>query len=203
MKGLQVVRNGTQMNEATWGTEIPVDPGTVEIIERAALYKDKTKTIDIQKREHLSITLDPLELAPVFLPPPPFWTLRREVGVGVLGVGVAGIVVGAITGEMAISAKSASDSQCPSYMTQLRCSQTGVNDMSNAKLDAAISDIGFAVGAVGVVTGTVLMALKTKQEGPTGAPPPPPPTAWWNPASWSWNVAPTLHGTQAALGHTF
>jgi len=204
VKGLQVVRNGTPMNEATWGTEIPVDPGTVEIIERASLYKDKTKTIDIAKREHLSITLDPLELAPVYLPPPPFWTVRREVGMAMLGVGVAGVVAGAITGELAISAKSSSDSNCPTQMTQLRCTQIGVNDMNNAKLYAALSDTTFAIGAIGIVSGTVLMALKTRQEGPVApAPATPPPTAWLNPASWSWDVAPTLRGTQAVIGHSF
>jgi hypothetical protein len=123
-------------------------------------------------------------------------------------VGVAGLAAGIITGEMAISDKSSSDSNCPHFLNssgELRCTQTGVNNMNNASTMALLSDIGFGIGAVGIVSGTVMMVLKTRREATVqqAAPSLPAPSAWSDPSSWFWNVAPSPRGTQAVLGHSF
>jgi tetratricopeptide (TPR) repeat protein len=83
--GLEVTRNGVPLLDAAWATELPIDPGTVEITARAPGFKPRTKTLTIAKRQHMSVALEPLEIAPVEVPPPDFWTGKRKLGVVLAG----------------------------------------------------------------------------------------------------------------------
>jgi hypothetical protein len=154
LPGLSVKRNGVAMNAPTWDTELPVDPGTVEIVTTATGYKPRTQTIDLQKQEHKSIAVQALELAPIDPNTIPFWTPRRRVGALFLGVGVVGVGVGAWQGLSAISDKKDSDNQCPTIDGERRCTQAGADAMSKARTASWISDIGFGVGAAALVVGS-------------------------------------------------
>src|SRR6185503_2564592 len=65
VKDLEILRNGVALGAGGWGTELPIDPGKVEIVARAPGFLPKTKTITIQKKQHLSATIEKLDPAPV------------------------------------------------------------------------------------------------------------------------------------------
>jgi hypothetical protein len=158
---LKITRNGVPLNDAAWATELPVDPGNVEIVASAPGYKPKTKTITIAKKQHMTTAIEPLELAPVELPPPvapPFWTAKRRNGAILAGAGVVAAGVGTLFGVFALNNRTKSDDNCPLYDGARRCSQTGTDAMSNAKTDAWVADFGIGLGAVGIAVGAFLIA---------------------------------------------
>jgi hypothetical protein len=197
--GLEIQRNGVPLQAGAWDTELPIDPGTNEILVTAPLYKPEKKTVTIDKKQHLSVTIDPLELAPVERPPLPFWTARRKLGAGVMVGGVVVAAVGAVFGGLALGQKSTSDQNCPTFDGQLRCTSTGSSAMSTAQTYAWVADFGIGIGAAAIVAGGVLFALGTPhyEEGPSPAPPPPPE------ASWGFRFVSSAHGGEAILTRSF
>jgi hypothetical protein len=189
--GLRIERNGIPLNDAAWDTELPIDPGTIEIVATAPGYEAERKTISIEKRQHLVVALDPLVAAHVAAPPPPYWTGQRRLGAVVTTVGIAGAAVGAVFGVLALDKKSQSDAACPTFDGQLRCTTAGANAMSIAKTDAWVADIGIGVGAAAIVLGGVLFftgGAATPSE---------------KRAAWAWSVTGGGRGAQAVLSHSF
>ncbi len=68
------------------------------------------------------------------------------------GVGVAAIAVGAVFGGMAFDAESRSRGECQ----DLSCSPSGVDLNHQAKRDAVVSDVAFAVGGVALAVSLYL-----------------------------------------------
>jgi hypothetical protein len=197
--GLEIERNGVPLQAGAWDTELPIDPGTNEILVKAPLYKPEKKTVTIDKKQHMSVTIDPLELAPVERPPPPYWTSQRKLGAGVAVGGAALAIVGGVFGGLALGQKSTSDQNCPTFDGQLRCSSTGSSAMSSAQTDAWLADIGIGVGAAAVVAGVVLFVTggaKEEETAPTAPPPPPQ-------ASWGVRAIGDAHGGGAVLTRSF
>jgi hypothetical protein len=71
------------------------------------------------------------------------------------GVGVAGMLVGAVTGMMAVSHKNAAARDC----VDGRCPPSTWDDLDSARSMAAVSTTGFVVGAVGLAIGTSFLLL--------------------------------------------
>ena len=101
----------------------------------------------------------------------------RTLGYVAGGVGAAGLLVGTVTGILAMGKAKTADDHCWDTPTKA-CDQEGVDANSSGKTLAAISTVGFAVGVVGVGLGTYLIltagdegqpetALVTRA-GPTG-----------------------------------
>jgi hypothetical protein len=172
--GLGVQRNGVPLEEGAWETELPIDPGTNEITATAPQYKQEKKLITIEKRQHLTVTLDPLEPAPVERPPAPYWTSSRVIGIAAIGAGAVAIGVGSVFGVNAMNNKSKSDSSCPTFDGELRCQPGGASAMSTAQSQAWVADLGIGIGAAAVVTGGLLMlfggAHQESGPAPAGAP---------------------------------
>jgi hypothetical protein len=199
--GLEIKRNGVAIQGGAWDTELPIDPGTNEITATAPLYKLEKKTITIDKKQHLTITMDPLELAPIERPPPPYWTAKRKLGAGVFVGGAAVAIVGGVFGGLALGQKSTSDQDCPTFDGQLRCSSAGSSAMSSAQTDAWVADFGIGIGAAAMLVGGYLFATggAHEEEGlPTAAPPPPPQAG-----EWKFRMAGGAHGAEAILTRSF
>lgn len=173
VQGLEVVRNGSVLTQGGWDAELPVDPGKVEIITRAPGYKPKTMTVDIQKKQHLEVTVTALEKAPVpvVVVTEPGWSTERKIGLALIGVGVVGIGTGTYFGLQAMSAKSKSDDACPVFDGERRCTADGASEMNTAKRNAWIADIGIGVGLASAVVGTY-MFVHGGQSTPEGSKPP-------------------------------
>jgi hypothetical protein len=194
VRGLEIMRNGIPLQSAAWDTDLPVDPGDVEVVERAPLYKPKTLHVTVAAKQHAKLEAVPLEIAPIERPPPPFWTSKRIAGLLIAGGGLAAVGAGAAFGAQAISEKKNSDGQCPTDIFGRRCSQAGVDYMNKASTYAIVSDVAFGVGAVAVGFGAYFFFSGGAQEQP-----PPTTTA----AAWSWDVGASPRGVTGTLTRSF
>ena len=148
VRGLEITRNGIPLQSAAWDTELPVDPGDVEVLERAPGYKPKTLHITMAAKQHATLTALPLELAPIERPPLPFWTARRTTGFALMAGGVVAAGVGAFFGVQATNQKKDSDGQCPNYFGDLRCNADGCRRHEPGAKDVGVdlTTPGFGLG---------------------------------------------------------
>jgi hypothetical protein len=188
LRGIEILRNGVPLQSAAWDTDLPVDPGAVEVVERAPLYKPKTLHVTVAAKEHASLTAVPLDLAPIERAPVAFWTGKRVTGVIVALVGVAAAGGGTAFGILATNDKKKSDDGCPTYAGEIRCQQAGVDAMSKANTEAWVSNVAFGVAAVGVGLGAYLFFTGGGQEAPAPA---------MASTHWSWAVS---GGPGSAMG---
>jgi hypothetical protein len=204
VRGLSLQRNGVPLEEGAWETELPIDPGTNEITATAPQYQPEKKLVTVEKRQHLTVTLDPLVLAPIVRPPPPYWTSSRVIGLTAIAGGVVAAGVGSVFGVLALNSKSKSDAACPTLDNQLRCTGTGSSEMSNAQTQAWVADIGIGVGAAAFVTGVVLMLTGgAHEEGPPAQVGTPPGDHARPQAAWGLGFTGGAHGGQGFLTRSF
>ena len=169
----QVTVAGTTIPPALIGIERPTDPGTHEVVVSAPGYLEQRTSVTLAEggTQEISVKLEKDPNAGVAAPPPPAAAPPPVVPVGpaappedkpakksntlayvALGIGGAGLVVGGITGFLALGKKSdlknCVDTRCPSSQQ---------DTLDGAKSMATISTVGFAVGAVGVGVGVVLL----------------------------------------------
>jgi hypothetical protein len=198
LPGLVITRNGTPLQSAAWDTDLPVDPGKVEVVERATGYKPKALYATVANKQHASLTLESLELAPIERPPEHYWTGRRVSGVVVIGAGVAFATAGTVFGLSALAAKKNSDTSCPVLDGQNRCNTTGADDMSKARTDAWVSDVGFGLAAIGIIAGSYFLIT-----GGSHAQEAPPNAVTFGSTGWSMKVGAGSRGAQGVLFHSF
>lgn len=167
--GLVTKIDGTAIPEASWGTGQPIDAGDHAVHAEAPGYGPLDTKVSIQDGENknLEIELSKLGAPP---PPPPAATPTeapreesggsslRTVGIVVGGVGVAGIVVGAVTGGLALGKKSDGDVGCNDADPPL-CPPSSVDARNDGFTFATISTIGFIAGGVLAAGGVVLFVV--------------------------------------------
>jgi len=193
--GIEITRNGIPLQAAAWDTDLPVDPGKIEVVESAPGYKPKTLFVNVTNKEHATLNAEPLELAPIVRPPPPFWTTKREIGAILFGAGVVAAGVGTYFGIQAINDVNTSNGTgittgCPTDKAGTQhCSQPGFNAMQNANTEAWVSDITIGVGAAAGIVGAILFATGGAHET-TQAPPGTMGKGW----SWQLSVGPRSTG---------
>ena len=84
--------------------------------------------------------------------------LGKTLGFAALGVGGAGVLVGAITGGLALSDHSKLSAPCASGT----CPASSQSDLSAYHTMGTVSTIGFVVGGLGVAGGVVLLLTAPK-----------------------------------------
>jgi len=173
----QVTVGGTTVPAALIGVERPTDPGTQEVVVNAPGYLEQKTSVTLAEggSQEISIKLekDPNAAAATTpATPPAGGTTPGLVPAGpgtappadqpakknntlayvALGVGGAGLLVGGVTGFLALGKKSdlknCVDTRCPSNQS---------STLDSAKSMATVSTVGFAVGFVGVGLGVVLL----------------------------------------------
>jgi hypothetical protein len=192
--GLEVKRDGQALSASELGAPIPVDPGD-HTIEAAAPGKKPWKTTAkvAPTPGEQKVAVGPLEAEPkaavVATTPPPATTTttkpppatttttdtpppnkgngQKTAAYVALGVGGVGLVVGSVTGVMAMSKNKTATDACPNDGA---CrSQDAVDANSSAKSLATVSTIGFIVGGVGLAAGIVLLATAPSSAPKTGS----------------------------------
>lgn len=165
---LQVKRNGQPLTLAMVGSPLPVDPGlqTVEVTlpgKQPWVGQMNIASAPGTTRFPVPMLADAGAAPPVggAPPPRPADTSRgngqRIAGVVVGSVGLAGLVVGAVFGGLAISTVGdIEDRQLCDPGTPLRCSQEGLDLQDDANLQANVSNVALAVGGAALVTGVVV-----------------------------------------------
>jgi tetratricopeptide (TPR) repeat protein len=201
VKDLEILRNGVSLGSGGWGTELPIDPGKVEIVARAPGYLPKTKTITIQRKQHLSTTIDKLELAPVVetvAAGEPGWSAKRKTGAVLFVGGLAGIGVGTYFGFSALSQWKKTEDNCPTLDGEWRCTATGADASSKANLAAWGSNLGIGLGGAAVLVGSYLFITGKNDKTEQGSSP----SAQIRPRV-SFGAAPTIGGAQGTVFGSF
>lgn len=156
--GLTVQLSGTALPRAAWQTAVPVDPGPVAVSASAPGYEPWSKHLEAKPGDNLRLEVPPLERSPTgkgssskaVEPVRNTGSDTRRTLAYVSGaVGVVGVGVGSYFGLHALSKRHESDAQCPNGS----CTQQGV-DLNDAALrSATYSNVGFAVGVIGLGLG--------------------------------------------------
>jgi hypothetical protein len=174
--GVEIRRDGKAIDAGAWSSAIPLDPGE-HVIEASAVGRVAWRvTIRIEaKPGALNVRVPPLAPAPIepvaAAAPAPFWNGQRLAGVTLGGVGVAGLIVGAAFGGLAIAKKNASnaDGHCDAKDT---CDATGLglraDSMRAGNLSTGLFIAGGAFAAGGLIA-FLTTRTSTPQASGTGA----------------------------------
>jgi hypothetical protein len=164
--GARVVRDGVELGSASLGTALPVDPGEHVVVVSAAGREDRSFKVIVSEREIRSLTVEPgppLVTAAVEKPELAVATDAKKplpparsptVGYVVAGVGVAGLIVGAVAGVLVMKKKAIVDEHCDASK---QCDDEGLEATSSGKTWGMITTVGLVTGAVGVGAGTYLV----------------------------------------------
>ena len=194
-KGAHLECDGVELGPGALGVALPVDPGphtcTLHVVDRS----DSRVEIVLKEGEHRSVAIQPgapttgnVAFAPAPVPPP-----HREspevsaappsraappnraapsnrTPVYALGaVGIAGMIVGATSGVLALRAGDAYRAHCTPD-----CDPTGVDAASRGRTMVIVSPVGFAIGIAGLGAAAIVFALGNRvkpasvQIGPAG-----------------------------------
>lgn len=177
--GLKVTIDDAPMPNVSLGLKRPADPGTHKVKVSADGYKVSDTTFalaDAQTGEHVvklekddaAAAVAPAQVTqptsePPTDPPKSKGNGQKTVGYVALGVGAAGLVVGGVTGFLALGKASDLDSACRDG----KCPSSEKDNVDSYKTMGTISTIGFIVGVVGVGAGVTLLLTAPKSERTT------------------------------------
>jgi hypothetical protein len=170
--GLEVKRNGVSLKEATWGLELPVDPGSVEVTASAPGMIESHVSIAIAMREHKSLTLEPLHPAPHT--GPMMWSTGKVVGLWTMVGGGALLAGGGVLGYLALNAKNTSNADCQPFYGVQACTSSGVAANRDAHTFAWAADATLGAGVLALGIGSYLFFTSGSKVEPGPAPTPPP-----------------------------
>jgi hypothetical protein len=175
VKGFVTKLDGAEAAQTTWGAGQPIDSGDHAVHAEAPGYEPLDVKVTIQDGENRNLEV---ELSKQGAAPPPSPTATpteapgeegggspvRTAGLIVGGVGIAGLIVGAVTGGMALGKKSDGDVGC-SEGDPPRCPQAAVDARDDGFTFATISTIGFIAGGALVAGGVVLFVVGGEGSG--------------------------------------
>jgi hypothetical protein len=180
--GLEVMRDGVLVGRAQFDVSLPVDPGRRLIALRAPGYEPAELAVIVgEKHDRQTINLPKLKekpLAPATTPAPPAPIVPRITETRVVetktnpwpwvlgGVGAASLLVGTVSGILAISENHQMANDCPA---RLNCTNDVLLAQGRRDNDAKIAWIGIPVGiaAIGGAATWMLLARKPDRDRPT------------------------------------
>lgn len=175
-----VTVDGQPVPAAALGLKRPVDPGTHTVRAEAAGFKPAETTFQVAEggSAEAKLKLDKAPEAVAAVPgetqptppqageePPPSVgaesgkSSNKTLAIVALGVGGAGLVVGGVTGLLALGKHGDLEGQCPNGV----CPPDRQGDVDSYQTMGTLSTIGFIVGAVGVGAGVVLWVTAPKE----------------------------------------
>jgi hypothetical protein len=186
-----VKRDGAEIAAAVLGFPMPVDPGEHIVTTQAPGGPVTEIRVTLGKAEKQKITLQwrgVLAVPPAIPPkagadsaasghvleatkaPPDREAGGHRIGVYVAGgIGIAGLVLGGITGGLMLSKKGTIDEICTggSEGVKLCKDASGVDAGNSAKTLGLVSTIGFGVGVAGLGVATVLFVMDPSRDKST------------------------------------
>lgn len=166
-----VTIDGVTVAAASLGVKRPADPGKHEIRASAKGYYTAKKIVTLKEGESVNIGFELEEAPPEANPEPvetpntappadlatePTW--RKPAIISAFAVGGAGLVLGGVTGVMALSKHSKLSTDCPSGT----CGRAQKEELDSYHTVGKLSTIGFVVGGVGAAAGVVLLLVKPR-----------------------------------------
>jgi hypothetical protein len=163
--------NGVPVPSSILGVKRLVDPGSVKLeatfsgrsqIEERTLREGETQTVvfrfDAVAAPAPRAEAEPVAPSAIEADRPSSSGTARTLGFVALGVGGAGLVVGGVTGALAMSQRSSLDG-----CVDTRCPPSQDDDVAGYNRFRTISTIGFIGGAVLAATGLVLVISAPKR----------------------------------------
>lgn len=183
---IEVSRDGAPTSPASWGVAIPVDVGTHTVQATAPGRTAFSTSIAIKNDGDLGEVVVPKlppqsagnassPLSPAGATAEAPGSSQRTIGFVVGGVGVVGLVGGAITGLIAIGKNNDSNKVCPN--DGACASRDAVDAADGARKFGTISTIAFIVGGVGTALGAVLVLTAPSSSSEPASATPKPATA--------------------------
>lgn len=166
--GLQVKRDGVEIDSAELGTPVPVDPGDFTVEALAPGWMPWSTTITVSLPGTVEVVVPALGKAPVKVEAPeepaapaaplrradpdePRRQSRRTLAYVVGGSGLAAIATSLIVGSVASSKWSEAQDHCEDLNSaRLACDQEGVDLADSASSLGTLSTVTFVVGAAAV-----------------------------------------------------
>ena len=175
---LRVKRGEVELGPAAFGLPLPVDPGehTVEVSSPA--HDSRRYTVTLREAEKKLLLVEPgparvepkpaLTPAPAPVPPPRPAPVEapppaqpsnatRTIGFVVAGAGAVSLLVGGVTGALALDKKNELDEECVDAAAGRECSPAGLDAADTGETYATISTITVAAGVVAVGVGAWLI----------------------------------------------
>lgn len=143
---------------------------TVELKPQGAVVPPPVKAPQDKPKEPPKGDVKPVKPAPATSEPPKSQaannrgSLQRTLGFAGIGVGGAALIMGAVTGGLALGKHGDLKEQCPNGT----CPESAFGTLDSYHLMGTLSTVGFVVGGVFAATGVVLVATAPKAK--TGAP---------------------------------
>lgn len=163
---VKIRRDNTEITGPMLGLSLPLDPGKHKIIVEVPDKPPSEQEITIEPSEHrtLEVSVPGMkndEASSNDSPGKPGQG-RAIATYAALGLGAAGVVVGGITGGLALGDKTTADKQCPKFT----CNAQGFEAVERGRTMALVSTVGFAVGGAALATGVILFLTRPKQTPP-------------------------------------
>ncbi|HEY4104023.1 MAG TPA: hypothetical protein VGM44_09030 [Polyangiaceae bacterium] len=155
-----VRRDGVSLGNASLDTPLPVDPGDHTVIVEAPGTKPAEFHAHLAEGDKTTINVAPGEVLPASeqaLPNSnaqehPQTKTNHTAAYVVGGIGIAGLVTGAIAGVLVLNKKSTVNSECVGKA----CSQAGLDAANSGKTLGVVTTVGLVTGAVGLGAATYL-----------------------------------------------
>ena len=173
-----IARTGTK--EIPIGTEVRMDPGDIVIVAEAPGYVTKELRASLKEGRSLDVDIGALAARPSAAPPPPPPKIeprpaekssspldQRTIGLAVAGVGAAALVVGGVTGIMALDRASTVKDHCDD---NLACDSIGYDAAQSGDTLSLVSTITIAAGAAALLGGGILFFTAKKPSSSQTAP---------------------------------
>ncbi len=170
--GLAVSRDGQDVARAEWGVAVPLDPGTHKIEAHARGRKPWSSEVRVSTTgAQLAVDVPKLDVEgepshDADVSSASGWSTQRYVGLGIAGVGVAGVVVGTIFG---LRSSSKNDEAATHCVSETFCDDAGLRLDSEGRDAGAVSTVAFIVGAAALAGGAILFFTAPPGRAASGA----------------------------------
>lgn len=163
--GLRITLDGAPVASAEWDRPLPIDAGVHDIVAVAPGmqgFKGSLSSPDPDRDAIVEVELVPerehAEVSPE-VPKRPHsseWGWQRTTALTLGAVGVAGFVVGGVSGGLALSSMDSARDQCPGHT---HCPPNALALQDRARDQATMADIAFAAGGTAAIAGLLLWFL--------------------------------------------
>ena len=164
--GARMWRANSELDAASLGVALPVDPGTLELLVTCPGREARRSSVTLREGEQLEVTLEPG--APLRNNAEPrdaaragsHGSAQKSLGLSLVAVGSVGIGLGLASGLVVAERQRTAEAHCPAN----RCDSSGFRAVESGERWLAVNTVSWSVGAAAVVSGAVLLVLSHDEQ---------------------------------------
>jgi len=149
--------DGVDLGEGSFGVPLPMDPGKHELVMMAADGREHRRGFVLAEAQQLKLPVrfsNASTDSRVARAAADTGDAQRSAAYVAGGIGLAGLALGAVSGIITLSKKRTANANCSDALRV--CNRAGVDANESGHTFAALSVLGFGVGAVGIGAATYL-----------------------------------------------